>query len=363
MDKSGSENPFYLFDREREEHPWQKAIEVSAQDTAIGAAQVTANWRMDHRVSDARETAMLDSDIFLEDGSTGSLISASKRYFRQHLCRPQHENPAYLASFNAKNRISEQQLSPVLKAQGDLDGAKARYEENIAQWPNNEVSANGLAEVLKVQGDLDGAKARYEENIAQWPNNRVAKNSLANVLRVQQKDLGEALGLLPDPSDAKPIMQWAYDLHLRGMILLDLGREDEAREMMEKGINLFPSGTSYHYFRRGLMLIEMRLKQYEKAEEILKSEESTNVIRLDLYRLHIAAGKQDQQKAQIIFEGLQEKAQSKTLDFHAKETLQVLDDGFGLSGAKISTPNETQVIQIFNAELEMERASGFALAA
>ena len=73
------------------------------------------------------------------------------------------EHPSVAASLHA--------LAGVLKAQGDLSGAKSRLERSLQiqakvhgtdEHPSVAASLHALAGVLKAQGDLSGAKSRLE---------------------------------------------------------------------------------------------------------------------------------------------------------------------------------------------------------
>ncbi len=58
-------------------------------------------------------------------------------------------------------------LGLLLQEQGDLEGAKAAYQQAIdsghADWAPR--AAFGLGELLEKQGDLEGAKAAYQQAI------------------------------------------------------------------------------------------------------------------------------------------------------------------------------------------------------
>lgn len=110
----------YLFDRPRSDHPWLSALSDLDRSPVIGEPQVTANWRMDHRVDSNREGALLAPGGFpLVSGSGGEPFKQARRdYFSQFLCRPVFgagvgaDRPVYLTRANFGNRIPPDQISP-----------------------------------------------------------------------------------------------------------------------------------------------------------------------------------------------------------------------------------------------------------
>lgn len=109
----------YLFDRPRKDHPWLDALSELDHSPAIGEPQVTANWRMDHRVEPSREDALLAPGGFPEIAGPGgeSFRQARRAYFSRFLCQPVgtgsgSEPPAYLTAANLGNRIPDDRVSP-----------------------------------------------------------------------------------------------------------------------------------------------------------------------------------------------------------------------------------------------------------
>lgn len=80
--------PFRIFDRERTGHLWEgvfKELERPAPDMRWAVA---ANWRMDHRVSEERETGDLEaSGHFNGVVNADGWWRARDRYFKRELCR------------------------------------------------------------------------------------------------------------------------------------------------------------------------------------------------------------------------------------------------------------------------------------
>lgn len=103
----------YLFDRPRHGHPWQQMLTASENDNTVGMAQLTANWRMDHRVSEPLENVLAASGPF-PSGATTTIARAVGDYHLHYQCRPVDSipEPPYRGSANSCNRIDMGRISP-----------------------------------------------------------------------------------------------------------------------------------------------------------------------------------------------------------------------------------------------------------
>jgi len=72
------------------------------------------------------------------------------------------------------------QLAEVLKAEGNIQGAKEMYLEIQNQFPNDIYAKTGLAEVLKAEGNIQGAKEMYLKIQNQFPNDIYAKTGFVS---------------------------------------------------------------------------------------------------------------------------------------------------------------------------------------
>jgi len=100
-------------------------------------------------------------------------------------------------------RVAKNGLAEVMKAQGNLSGSLAAFEEVIAAYPGDAVAKTGRAEVLKAQGNLSGSLAAFDEVIAAHPENVVAKTGRAEVLKAQG-NLSGSLGAFDEVIAAHP---------------------------------------------------------------------------------------------------------------------------------------------------------------
>ncbi|MBP9229439.1 MAG: tetratricopeptide repeat protein, partial [Azonexus sp.] len=248
------------------------------------------------------------------------------------------------------DEVSANGLADVLKARGELEAAETQYRQNTARWPNDEVSANGLADVLKARGELEAAETQYRQNTARWPNDRIAVNGLANVLRKQKRHV-EALELLSDRSGSLVTPQDTYDLHLRAMILLDLGRLGDARVALELGLKAVLAPRDPAAFRSGLALVALREREFEAARTIL-SALPANVIPLDLIRLHVEAAQNRGDQAGNLARVL--GGRQSQMKFGEVRVFELVRNGFGISSAGVGRqPANDELDEIFDAEIEL----------
>ncbi len=183
----------------------------------------------------------------------------------------------------------------VLKALNRLDEALAAYDEVIDQHSGDVVAKTGRAEVLKALNRLDEALAAYDEVIDQHPENAVAKNGRALVLAAMKK-YDEALELLPEKD---PISQHEWiGYHIRGMILLRMGDLSAAKNLFQNGINTNPSPIGKEYFSTALAVIQLKMKDYKSASNLLAQVSSPELeVTADILRVHAFGALGDKKKA------------------------------------------------------------------
>jgi tetratricopeptide (TPR) repeat protein len=174
----------------------------------------------------------------------------------------------------------------VLKAQGRLAGALTAFEEVIRQHPDDVVAKNGRAEVLKAQGRFADALTAFEEVIKEYPENEIAKTGRSCVL-FEMGHYQEALESLPEDAPVT-VGDW-INYHIRGMVLLRLGKTMEAIRLFNNGLQNSPFPSDKDYFKGALALAWLRGRRYREAGEVLDAVTSplllpsTNVIRIHLF--------------------------------------------------------------------------------
>src|SRR4030095_10685169 len=102
----------------------------------------------------------------------------------------------------------------------------------MSEFPETVVARSGRAEVLKSQNRLGEALAAYESVIADFPEGVVARNAPASRPALRRR-WEEARSILPGLS---PITEQDWiGYHIRAMVLLRMGRLEEAIEILVDG--------------------------------------------------------------------------------------------------------------------------------
>jgi tetratricopeptide (TPR) repeat protein len=185
-----------------------------------------------------------------------------------------------------ENTFARNGRAEVLKAMGRFDAALAAYEGALQQHPEDVVARSGRAEVLKAMGRFDAALAAYEELISQQPFNEVARNGRAVILAFQGRS-DEALAALPTTMQAVTLQDWIAN-HIRGMILLRVGRKEEAGHIFRYGVRKCPWASARDYFRHAAAVSRIVQRQFKSARTILADVETHELPEISaILRLHV----------------------------------------------------------------------------
>jgi len=211
----------------------------------------------------------------------------------------------------------------VLKAQNRLSESLEAYESVIRDFPENVVARTGRAEVLKAQNRLSESLEAYESVIRDFPENVVARNGQACVLAALNRPL-EALAFLPALAPVTEEDWIGY--HIRGMILLRMGRIDEAVEIFQEGMDYCPRPAQRDYFRAAFAVSCLQRQAYSKAADALAEVASPQLEKTaTLLRFHafggagdlVRAAEEDRALAPVVsmakFKEIQEELQRRFL--------------------------------------------------
>jgi tetratricopeptide (TPR) repeat protein len=186
------------------------------------------------------------------------------------------------------------QHGDALLCNGRFNEALKAYDSAIL-FGERLVARNGRAEVLKSQNRLSESLAAYESVILDFPENVVARNGQACVLAALNRPL-EALAILP--ASAPAIAEDWIGYHIRGMVLLRMGRLDEAVEIFQEGMEHCPRPTQRDYFRTAFAVSCLQRKTYSMAADALSEVVSPQLENTaTLLRFHAYAGAGDLARA------------------------------------------------------------------
>ncbi len=103
----------YLFDRRRTDHPWLGSLADQEASPYPENRALARNWRMDHRVTEPRESDLLALKHFPTPADPArDFAKAVRDYFGDRLCVPPDRPPDYAASANLGNRIPPDTVAP-----------------------------------------------------------------------------------------------------------------------------------------------------------------------------------------------------------------------------------------------------------
>jgi tetratricopeptide (TPR) repeat protein len=193
----------------------------------------------------------------------------------------------------------------ILKAQGEFKEALAAYDEVIRQHPENVVAKNGRAEVLTVSGELYDALTAYNEVRLRYPSNTIARNGRSSVLAALRK-YDEALEDLP-VDNAVGLQDW-IGLHIRGMVLIQMKRFEDAIQIFQRGATENPFPSSAVYFQAALAVALIRQEKYGDARNVLSDIDAPSLKpQIDVLRLHTSGEEKEFEEAKAAFQDLTPK--------------------------------------------------------
>ncbi|HKP12064.1 MAG TPA: hypothetical protein VJZ91_08145, partial [Blastocatellia bacterium] len=140
----------------------------------------------------------------------------------------------------------------------------------------------------------------YDDIRHSFPHNLVARNARSWILAALHR-YEEALADLPT-KDLNSIEDW-IGFHIRGMILLRMGRVSEALDIFEQGVISNPWVADREVFRTALSVAWMRQQEYSKAAEVLNEVASPTLQpQIDLLRIRSYGEIQQFDNARMAYE-------------------------------------------------------------
>ena len=157
-------------------------------------------------------------------------------------------------------------LGSMLLLKGQLEEARAQYEQALATNPNYAEAHSNLGVILLRQGKVEEATAQVERAVAINPNDAEAHNNLGMIF-LRQGKIGEAIAQVQRAVAINPYDVEAYSN--LGNALFAKGQVDAAVAAYEKALAINP-GYHYVYFNLGNAFfaegqVDGAIAEYEKA--------------------------------------------------------------------------------------------------
>lgn len=105
----------FIMDRPKSTHPWLEAFQSMDGSPDLTRRAVCSNWRMDHRISIAREQKILETPGFRDNPDEEEWWKTTHKYFSQAICLPVSPGrsglrSAYAETYNDNNLISSRSI-------------------------------------------------------------------------------------------------------------------------------------------------------------------------------------------------------------------------------------------------------------
>ncbi|MDI1314370.1 tetratricopeptide repeat protein [Prosthecobacter sp.] len=155
-----------------------------------------------------------------------------------------------------------------LREVGSLNEALQVYDLTRKAHPHEPVPHCGYAKCLRDLGRFDEALVEFEFALKISDHNNIARNALASLLSQMNKHQ-EALDLLTI-SGSQQRRDW-FDIHLHGMILLRMGRWNDAEEIFLSASEAKLISKTRNYFNVGLALCRIHQKKFKEAMQHLET--------------------------------------------------------------------------------------------
>ena len=153
---------------------------------------------------------------------------------------------------------------------GNTDEAKENYNKSISLGYDNVQIYINLASDAEENGDFDSALSYYNKVIAIDKFNAYAKARKIEI-NVMLKRIPEALKACDDLIETNPDTFEGY--HYKFALLTDNGKHNEAEQILERAITLFPDDEAFFYDKARLLQIQGK---YQEAIDLLENKLTLN---------------------------------------------------------------------------------------
>ena len=149
--------------------------------------------------------------------------------------------------------------------------------------------------------------------------------------------------------------QGLQDLHLRAMVLLGMGKIQDAVQLFQRGLASARRAEHSMYFRTGLAIAALRERSYSRAiEELGNAPQSTLGARVLLF--HAYAGARQRERLREVGKVLEAEGQRLRPDTMAVVTL--IRSAYAIDAPDgPREPDDNQLQEIIHAEAELALAA------
>ncbi|WP_148862497.1 M48 family metalloprotease [Marinobacter fonticola] len=239
--------------------------------------------------------ALSDSDyagLIMGGAALGSQLTMAQ-YGQSHELESDHYGIEYMAEagYDPQAAVELQEIFVRLS-----EGNKAGWIDGLfASHPPSQKRVEENQELVKEMGSPGGnlGKETYEQKLAYLRSKQPAYKAETKARELAQSgDIDAALAKINEAIEIEPKEAAFYAL--RGQVLSEQGKEDQAQQSFDKAVSLYPEMFSYR-INRGLGYLE--LKNLSAAESDLKAANEvvpTSIAYLRLGDIAVQQGQRDQ---------------------------------------------------------------------
>jgi len=200
------------------------AMEAYLKGASLGKGSDAAealNKIHDHYTSDAWTAYMLN-----DAAKAGALFEAAVASFDNPVLSKKDTSAIYYAAV-------------LSNAAGNKDKAKKYYNECFALGYDQDGNGHStMSEILKAEGDIEGAKAVLNEGFQKYPSSQAILVSLINLYMTTKDDPNKILDLIHSAQANEPKNPSLY--YAEGNVYKELGDIDKAVELYYKSMEINP---------------------------------------------------------------------------------------------------------------------------
>jgi len=192
--------------------------------------------------------------------------------------------------FYVSDAVIGSQFAEILKAEGNYEGAKAKYKEIEQEFPKAVVAKNGYADVLRLEGDYEGARDKYKEIQKEFSFDLYSKHAILVLNMIMNNAINEKEFIVKENPKS---LQDNYFYHAYVMYFIRKHLYVKAERMILGVINKVPFYRAKKMYEQTYLYLKVLLGQIGEALENIDSSSyedegcpASNVIKAEIYFLN-----------------------------------------------------------------------------